>query len=557
MSIFFAQAVSSAFLIDPVKPVLVLVIALAGAMLVSRLTKDIQFCGLPSMVWHTYMIGGIVLGLLLVLACPIFWLGWPLQIAATASPFMLYWPKRNNAVPEKLRFVIGGDKVSAFFQSRRKTKSFAGSTMSFKDAMKKDRVTPGKGDPGLASHQAVEALLMPIMDRNASRVDLVVKADGVSAVITVDGVRSKTTAPTVELAVPVVDMMKDLCGLDLQERRKKQTGSCWVTTTDTTKVLSVMVAGGSSSMHMRIDVDLDKRMGKRLDTLGLLPQQMKLIAALDAGETPRGVVLIASAAGQGLTTTCLALLATHDAFTASVKALEKNCVHRIEGVDHQLWSASSGIEFHTQLQSIVRRSPDVVYVDDVTEPGSGKVIAASTSADIRFYVALAVDGVGPAVTEWFRAVGDVKLAATPLRAVIALRTLRKLCGACHMPFEPSPEQAKRLGIPAGKSVQMFRVGGKVQIKSKVEDCPMCKGTGYSGQIGIFEVIPFDDESRAHLAKGDLKSAYNAARMKFKTPGLQESALLRVRDGTTSLDEVVRVFTPATKPAAAPTPKPKA
>ena len=59
---------------------------------------------------------------------------------------------------------------------------------------------------------------------------------------------------------------------------------------------------------------------------------------------------------------------------------------------------------------------------------------------------------------------------------------------------------------------------------------MCRGTGFSGQIGVFEVLPLDQDARMHLAKGDLKSAYNAARLKFRAPGIQEAALLRVREG---------------------------
>ena len=101
----------------------------------------------------------------------------------------------------------------------------------------------------------------------------------------------------------------------------------------------------------------------------------------------------------------------------------------------------------------------------------------------------------------------------------------------------------------------------MQIKSKIADCPLCQGTGYSGQIGVFEVLPLDATAREHLAKGDLKSAYNAARMAHKSPGMQEAALFRVREGVTSLEEVVRVFAPTSKPAAKPAtpaqPKPKA
>jgi len=556
-----AQAVSATFLIDPAKPVLAFVTALAGGAIASRLTKDIRFCGLPSDGWHLLMIGGIAAGLLSVLATPIFWIGWPLQMALTATPFLIYWPRRNDAVPEKLRFVIGGDKVRAFFAGRRKTRAFAGSRLSFKDSGRKERPVPGKNDPLLVPHQAAEHLLMQAIDRKASRLDMLVKADGVTATATVDGVRVKLEAPVSEAAMKAVDLLKELSGLDVKERRKRQIGTCYGVTTEATSVLTVMVAGSSSAQQLRVDFDLAGRMGRPLKDLGFLPQQMKLLeAAIDPLERG-GVVLVAAPAGQGLTTTCLSLLATHDAFTNAVKALERQQVHRVEGVDHQVWNPAGGVDYKTQLQSIVRRSPDVVFVDDLSDPGTGKVIAAPTSSDIRFYVAVPADGVGPAITEWFRAVGDVKMAAEPLRAVVAGKTIRTLCLACRVPFQPSPEQAKRLGMTAGKPAELFKAGGKVQIKSKVEDCPLCRGTGFSGQIGVFEVLPLDAAAREHLSKGDLKSAYNAARMAHKSPGMQEAALFRVREGATSLEEVVRVFAPAPKPAAKPAtpaqPKPKA
>jgi len=552
MSPLLAQAVSSVFLVNPVKAALAFAVAAAGGALTSRLVKDIQFCGLPSGPWHAKMIGGTALGLLAVVLVPTFYAGFPLQLALTAAPFLLYWPKRNDAVPEKLRFVIGGDGIKQFFAARRKKSAAGGSRITFKDSGKKDRAVPGKNDPGLAAHQAAEALLVGALDRGATRLDIIVKADGVTAATTVDGVRAKLETPAPEATLAAIDMLKELCGLDAKERRKRQTGSCWGVTGDTTVVIGLMTAGSGSAVQARIDFDLAKRMGKPLEDLGLLPQQLKLLEPIMAPENRGGVVLVSAAPGAGLTTTSLALLAKHDAFTNAVKAIERQLVHRVEGVDHQLWQAGGQVDYHTLLQSIVRRSPDVVFVDDVSEPGTGKVIAAPTSSDVRFYVALPVDGIGPAVTEWFRAVGDVRMAATPLKAVVSQRLVRKLCLACRVGYQPSPEQAKRLGIPAGKAVELFRAGGKVQVKSKVQDCPMCRGSGFSGQIGVFEVVPLDEEARGHLAKGDLKSAYNAARLKFRAPGMQEAALLRVREGVTSLEEVARVFAPAAaKPAAKP------
>ena len=553
MFFFLAQNVSSEFLLDPIKPLFIFATTLLACALVSKLVADVRLCGLPSHKWHGIFIGGLAVGFFAGILIPTFWASWPAQIIFTAAPLCWYWKVRNAAVPDKMKFIIGGDKVRAYFKKRGTSKSLAGARLSFKDSNKKDRANPGKNDAILAAFQAADSLLGGALQRRASRVDLVVKTDGVTAAITVDGLRSKVDAATSEITMAMIDFLKDLCGLDVKERRKRQSGSCWVVDQETLIPLALSIAGSSTGQQMRIDFDRAKSMGRTLDQVGFLPAQDKAIKDLADPMSRGGVVLVSAPVGQGLTSTCLALITGHDPFTAAVKTLEKNLAHRLDGVDHQVWNPAQGsVDYVTQLQSIIRRGPDVIYADDLSEAGVGKLIAAPNNSEIRFYVALPVDGVAAAITEWFKAVGDVKLAATPLRMVVAQKLCRKLCSACRVPYQPSAEQAKKLGISPSKPVEIFKSSGKVQTKNKIIDCPMCNGTGFLGQIIISEVFIVDDEARGFLAKGDLKSAYNSSRMKHKLPGLQESALLRVRDGTTSIEEVIRVLSPAVKPAA-PTP----
>lgn len=553
MFFFLAQNVSSEFLLDPIKPLFIFATTLFACALVSKLVADVRLCGLPSHKWHGILIGGLAAGFFAGILIPTFWASWPAQIIFTAAPMCWYWKVRNAAVPDKMKFIIGGDKVRAYFKKRGTSKSLAGARLSFKDSNKKDRANPGKNDAVLAAFQAADSLLGGALQRRASRVDLVVKTDGVTAAITVDGLRSKVDTATSEITMAMIDFLKDLCGLDVKERRKRQSGSCWVVDQENLIPLALSIAGSSTGQQMRIDFDRAKNMGRTLDQVGFLPAQDKAIKDLADPMSRGGVVLVSAPVGQGLTSTCLALITGHDPFTAAVKTLEKNLAHRLDGVDHQVWNPAQGsVDYVTQLQSIIRRGPDVIYADDLSEAGVGKLIAAPNNSEIRFYVALPVDGVAAAITEWFKAVGDVKLAATPLRMVVAQKLCRKLCSACRVPYQPSAEQAKKLGISASKPVEIFKSSGKVQTKNKIIDCPMCNGTGFLGQIMISEVLIVDDEARGFLAKGDLKSAYNSSRMQHKLPGLQESALLRVRDGTTSIEEVIRVLSPAAKPAA-PTP----
>ena len=110
------------------------------------------------------------------------------------------------------------------------------------------------------------------------------------------------------------------------------------------------------------------------------------------------------------------------------------------------------------------------------------------------------------MTEWFRAVGDLKEAAG-LVAVVTGRVMRKLCPECKTPFTPSPEQAK-LGINDA-SFQLYRQAGGAG-EEQDRGMPGCRGTGFFGTTAVYEVMPVDSEGRV-LAGGDLKALTHARR----------------------------------------------
>jgi general secretion pathway protein E len=127
------------------------------------------------------------------------------------------------------------------------------------------------------------------------------------------------------------------------------------------------------------------------------------------------------------------------------------------------------------------------------------------------------------------------------------RLVRTLCPNCKQPFQPPPEQLKRLGIPERAAGRIHRAVGKIQpARNRIEDCPVCQGSGYLGQVAVFEVMPVTDEIRKHLLEGDLKASMAEAR-RHKMLLLPEAALAKVVSGDTSLEEFARVFAP--KPAA--------
>lgn len=545
-------------LLSVVKPILafipfVLYVWITG----SRLDKDARYFQIDPARWAVIFAVAPILALL-TLAIPIFWVGWPLSILIMAGTVVTYVMVRNPRVPEAQRWGIGALKIGESMQARRAASARKAANLRFLDGSKRERPVPLKDDPLHGVHMAVEGLLDPCIEGRATRLDLAPTQQGFIPSQLVDGVRMRRDPMPPDLATASIDYLKGVAGLDVNERRKRQSADFIIVAGDAMIRASMSVSGGTAGQTMRIDFDREKQLSKPLDTVGFLDSQMKAMAPLLATTDRHGVMLVATAPGQGLTTLLYSLVSRHDAFTCSVKSLEKHIELRVDGVDQQLWNPSNpAVDYANQLQSIIRRGPDITLVADLMEPRVGQVMAGPAS-DMLFYVGVSVNvpaghEFAAAIKEWFRSCGDLDAGSKALRGVVTQRTIRKLCEYCRQPHPRAEEIAKRIGVPAGTTPTLFAASGKVQVKNRVEPCPVCKGSGFLGQIGVQEVVMFDDESRALFAANDAGGAYATARRKTKLPSLQEAGLVRVRDGTTSIEEFQRIFAPPKAPPSAAAP----
>jgi type II secretory ATPase GspE/PulE/Tfp pilus assembly ATPase PilB-like protein len=157
------------------------------------------------------------------------------------------------------------------------------------------------------------------------------------------------------------------------------------------------------------------------------------------------------------------------------------------------------------------------------------------------------DGALNTIATFVKAVGDPELAGSALRGVVAEKLMRKLCENCKVPYQPSAEMLAKLGLPAEKVQKLFKKGGQVLIKNKEEVCPVCAGTGYQGQVGVFEVYALGEEEQRAIRSADM-NALRAALRKKNLPTLQQAALMKAVGGITSVEEVTRVTVPQKPPA---------
>ncbi len=536
------------FLISFYKPLLLLAVFVTWAWLVSaKLEKDARYYKLPYRPWNAGWLASAVAALAAMVLVPIFWIGLPLGMMILAGPLYAYMLVRNRAVPEKERFEFS--QLLRSGPAKQRVRATA-ATVQFMTAKGAPRPIPAKDDPRLAVHTAAEDLLVPALESRAARLEVAVGPRGTVVVETVDGVRVRRDPLAPETAMSVIDYLKEAAGLNVEDRRRRQTAEFRMTGPMGQADLSIVTAGSSNGQEMRLLFNRANQIMRPIDNLGLLPAQLEAIRAFEQSPERHGIFLFGAPAGHGLTTTGYSLIGRHDAYTSNVKTLEREVQARHDGVDHVQWDPNNpDVDYATHLQSILRRDPDVVLIADLTEPDTARNASEPGMQGPLLYVPQRAAAIADQIRDWVKLLGDVKRAVKALRVVMNQRLLRTLCPNCRQPYEPSSEQLRRLNLPADRVKQLFQANGKVEVKNKIEPCPVCGGTGYFGQTGVFQIMSVNDEIRNLLAAGDLKGALAEAR-RNKMIYLQEAAMRKVVEGTTTIDEVVRVLAPP-RPVAAP------
>ena len=534
----------TALLTSAYKPILVLITFLPWAWLTSsKLDRDARYFHLEVTKWNAVHLAAGFAAMAAILFIPIFWIGWPVAILLLVGPVLAYWKFRNDRVPESQKFFLTGASLQSSLNRRKQSRIARDAVLQFEDSKKKRRIPPDRDDPSYQIHLLAEDVIGPALDARASHMEMLITREGSQLSQTIDGVRYKREAMDAERALSVHDLVKDLAGLDVSDRRKRQSGDFYITGPGGRVTASVTAQGSSGGIAVRLDFDRAERLNRSLDTLGMLPSQLAAARTLVEDDHRHGIVLVSAPSGHGLSTTAYALLGQHDAYTSNIKTLERDVMMRHDGIDHAQFDATSnGPDYATTLQSILRRDPDIVLADAIRDAETGRAITEPAMEGPLIYVPVRAGSLMEAIQSHTQVVGDPKRAAKSLRAVVSQRLVRTLCPQCKQAYQPSAEQLQKLSIPAGKVTQLFRANGKVQIKNRIEVCPVCRGTGYIGQIGIFEFMLLDDEARKMLAKGDIKAAILHAR-RNKMVVLQEAALAHVASGVTSIDEILRVTSP--------------
>ena len=281
---------------------------------------------------------------------------------------------------------------------------------------------------------------------------------------------------------------------------------------------------------------------KRLDELGINPQRLEKLK--EVIQHPAGLVLLSGLKGSGVSTTQYAILRAHDAYIQNVHILERKALYDLDNITQaEVKTGTEGATYSRQLQSVLRREPDVVGVGECEDADTARIAVRAAGENRKVYLAIEGKSSFDALSRLMAFTEDNNLVAKALLAIVNQRLIRILCPSCRQSFKPDEKLLRKANIPSDKVEHFHRPPTEPVYDRKGREiiCQTCQGAGYVDRTGIFEIMIADDAVRKLIAAGAPIKQIKAQARKTRMLYMDEEGLLKVIDGTTALDEVIRVL----------------
>jgi type II secretory ATPase GspE/PulE/Tfp pilus assembly ATPase PilB-like protein len=254
----------------------------------------------------------------------------------------------------------------------------------------------------------------------------------------------------------------------------------------------------------------------------------------------KGLIIVAGLPEGGITTATDVSLIETDRLLRDFVSIEeeKHREREIENIEVTTYSAAKGETPATVLPGLIRKYPNVYVCRDFVDVESAKLLLNEINDDRMVITNVQAKEATEALLRILQKQVPQREFAKSVTCVLCVRLIRKLCETCRVAYEPTPDLAKKLGLPEGKVEALYRTPKPEEVE---KPCKTCGGVGYFGRTALFELLVVDDLIRQLLIKepklDSLKKAAKAAGMR----SFQEEGVLLIAKGVTSLAELQRVL----------------
>jgi type IV pilus assembly protein PilB len=380
----------------------------------------------------------------------------------------------------------------------------------------------------------VNAVLTNAIKRHASDVHLEPYERMFRVRLRVDGVLEEIMRPPVKLKNAITSRIKVMAALDIAERRLPQDGRI------------KLKLGRDQEMDFRVSV-LPTLFGEKivlrlldkstlqLDMTKLGFEEGQLKDFKDSISKPYGMVLVTGPTGSGKTTTLYSALSELNKIASNISTAEDPVEFNLVGINQVQIHEEIGFSFASALRAFLRQDPDIIMVGEVRDFETAEIAIKAALTGHLVLSTLHTNDAPSTINRLLNMGVEPFLVASSVNLILAQRLARVICSNCRGPVELPPQALLDIGV-AREDIGAFTCFQGV-------GCPQCNGSGYRGRIALYEVIPISEELRDLVLSGASASEIKRCAVSLGMKTLRQSGISKLKEGVTTVAEVVRVTMP--------------
>jgi type IV pilus assembly protein PilB len=349
----------------------------------------------------------------------------------------------------------------------------------------------------------------------------------------IDGILHNIMALPMRTRDPLISRLKIMAKLDISEKRLPQDGRIKIRlrVEERSRDLDLRVSSVPTHFGEKVVMRLLDKSKLQLDMTQLGFDQDPLRRFKDAIDRPYGIVLVTGPTGSGKTNTLYSAIAALNDPTVNIMTAEDPIEFNLAGINQVQMKEQIGLTFASALRSFLRQDPDIILVGEVRDFETAEIAVKAALTGHLVLSTLHTNDAPSTINRLMNMGIEPFLVATSVNCICAQRLVRRICTACPEDVETPPQTLIQVGF-APDEVKTLRI-------KRGRGCDRCNQTGYKGRIGLFEVLQFTDEIRDMILSGASSIELKRKAVEEGMISLRMSGLQKIREGATTLDEVLR------------------
>jgi len=374
----------------------------------------------------------------------------------------------------------------------------------------------------------VNFLLSNALHEGASDIHIEPKEKYTKIRYRIDGILFDTKQAPSKMHAAIVSRIKIMSNLDISERRIPQDGKIAVIMGGRGVDLRISVLPTSHGEKVVIRLLDSKSIMIGLDDSGMQPRILKAFQEQIA--QPNGILLVTGPTGSGKSTTLYSAMAQMDSDRLNVSTVEDPVEYNLEFCNQVQVNEKAGLTFAGSLRSLLRQDPDIIMIGEIRDQETARIAVQAALTGHLVLSTLHTNDAPGSISRLVNIGIEPYLIAASLNGILAQRLVRRICTNCKEPFTAPDNLRQYLDIGQIEPHELMHGAG----------CDQCRDSGYAGRLGIYELLVIDEEFRQIINTDSSVNSMRAAFRRSGWPNLFADGLLKVKDGLTTIEEILRV-----------------